>query len=310
MTEAWMTALMGHAVPGAQLLSAEPLSGGYANDLWRVHLSGSEPVSVVVRAWRRNPAGAAIELAVMERAARMVPVPEVLAQDLTGERPAVVLTDMPGLPGDVALERHPDQAEQIGRALGEAFGRLSGIRFDSGGFFADPSLTVAGFGGSAAEQLLAFAQPRVGSDTVRDVLGAEGQAKWWALIEAAAPALTGLEAERSLVHADANPKNVLVERGETGWTVTALLDWEFAFSGPSLMDLGNLLRFESRDGTPFAAGVLAGWRGGGGPTPPGFVEMARTLEVYSLEAFVNAPQSALHGPVVDLVRRQLAEGRL
>jgi aminoglycoside/choline kinase family phosphotransferase len=47
---------------------------------------------------------------------------------------------------------------------------------------------------------------------------------------------------RQLVHADFNPKNILVR----GASVAAVLDWEFAFSGTPLFDVGNMLRFAER----------------------------------------------------------------
>lgn len=45
-----------------------------------------------------------------------------------------------------------------------------------------------------------------------------------------------------LVHGDFNPANVLVKEGETGWEVSAILDWEFAFSGSPMWDIANWLR--------------------------------------------------------------------
>lgn len=295
--------------PGARLDGVERLAGGYANDLFRVRLSGTAPPSVVVRAWRRDPGGAARELAVMRRAGEVVPVPRVLAADLVGERPLALLEEMPGLRADEALIRFPGEAGAIGAALGGTFARLQAIRFAAPGFFADETLRVSAFTGDAGENLLAYARPLVWNGAARAVLGAGLQRAWWRLIEGEAACLSGLETEASLVHADANPKNVLVTRHEDGWRVTALLDWEFALSGPSLMDLGNLLRFEDRAGTPFTSGVLGGWRGGGGPTSPDAVRQARTLDVYSLLGFVNAP-GLLQAGVVALIRRQVGTGRL
>lgn len=306
----WLSELIARTLPGSALRTVSPLGGGYANDVYRVELAGNGPPSVVVRAWRRDPAVAACELAVMRRARGRVPVPRVLAAVLTGERPAAVLEDMPGMRGDLALEAYPDEAQAIGFVLGEAFARLSVLQFPAAGFFVDETLSVSAFGGTAPQQLLAFARPQVWSGAARQALGPELRAAWWALIERAAPALAGLEVERSLVHADANPKNVLLQRGDTGWRISCVLDWEFSLSGPSLMDLGNLLRFESRDGTPFTEGVLEGWQRAGGPSHAACCAQARALDVYSLVGFVTAPQSALHERVLGLVRQQVREGRL
>lgn len=43
-----------------------------------------------------------------------------------------------------------------------------------------------------------------------------------------------------LLHNDALPQNVLVDRGRGGWECTGWLDWEFARAGDSLWDVGTL----------------------------------------------------------------------
>ncbi len=67
------------------------------------------------------------------------------------------------------------------------------------------------------------------------------------------------------MHSDFNPKNVLAVRAGGRWSVSAVLDWEFAFSGSPLHDIGNMLRFEQPPG--FAAGFADGFRDGGGDLP-------------------------------------------
>jgi thiamine kinase-like enzyme len=48
---------------------------------------------------------------------------------------------------------------------------------------------------------------------------------------------------RSLVHADYDPSNILIGKIEGRWKITAILDWEFAFSGSWLCDVSNMLRY-------------------------------------------------------------------
>lgn len=297
--------LIKQTFPGSRVAEVAALSGGYANDLFRVRLDGAPFPSVIVRRWRRDPQVAARELAVMARAATVVPVPRILASDLRAKRPFALLEDMPGIRADEALAQFPGEAEAIGEAPGRAFSHIGGIGFEAAGMFADETLRVNAFTGDAADNLLACAHPLVWNDAARAVLGVELQAGWWTLIEREAPCLSGLETQRSLVHADANPKNVLVERLGKVWQVTAVLDWEFALSGTPLMDLGNLLRFEDRAGTPFAAGVLSGW----GKPHPSAVRQARALDIYSLLDFVNRP-NALQAGMVSLIRRQVQMGLL
>ena len=287
-----------------------PLGGGYANDLYRLRLAGP-PGTVVARCWRRAPGQAATELAVMRRAAAAVPVPRVLAADLSGPRPAALLEDVAGLNAEAALLASPDEAEQIGEELGRAFGQLSALNFTQPGLFGGPDLLPLPWAdASPVRQLLGYARPLVWNDAARAALGESAQAALWALIEEHAPLLAPLEGQAHLVHADANPKNMMLRRGPGGWRLAAVLDWEFAFSGASLTDLGNLLRFEPRAGSAHASGVVRGWKEGGGAAPQDFVTLARLLDLYSLLEFLNRPEAALHGAVLTLLSRNAAQGQL
>jgi len=49
--------------------------------------------------------------------------------------------------------------------------------------------------------------------------------------------------EKHLVHGDFDPVNILVDKINGSWSVTGILDWEFAFSGSCLWDVANMLRY-------------------------------------------------------------------
>jgi GNAT superfamily N-acetyltransferase len=55
--------------------------------------------------------------------------------------------------------------------------------------------------------------------------------------------LFSTEDEKHLVHGDFDPANILVDKINGSWVVTAILDWEFAFSGSCLWDVANMLRY-------------------------------------------------------------------
>jgi aminoglycoside phosphotransferase (APT) family kinase protein len=92
-----------------------------------------------------------------------------------------------------------------------------------------------------------------------------------------------------LVHADYNPKNLVAVGQDGRWSVTAVLDWEFAFSGSPLTDIGNMLR--PRPGIPpgYAAGFMAGYRESGGELPAGWREISEALDLYALADFLTRP---------------------
>jgi aminoglycoside phosphotransferase (APT) family kinase protein len=68
-----------------------------------------------------------------------------------------------------------------------------------------------------------------------------------------------------LCHSDFNQKNLLIQRSPTGrYRLAAVLDWEFAFSGSSVIDLGNLLRFEHESPAVEEAWFADAYRAAGG----------------------------------------------
>ena len=79
-------------------------------------------------------------------------------------------------------------------------------------------------------------------------------------------------------------------------------DWEFAYSGSPLADLGNVLRFGE---TAFTNGVLAGF----GPLPACWRETARALDLFSVAEFLTrAPREPIAGDIRAAIRRMVAGG--
>lgn len=127
-----------------------------------------------------------------------------------------------------------------------------------------------------------------------------------------AEALTAVDAQARLVHADANPKNILVTRGAGGWRVDAVLDWEFSFSGCPYADAANMTRFCDDHPGGFAEGFRSGFAGDRpAEVPRGnhWAYLGHVLDMFALSDLVTRP--AGH-PVADqaaeLIRRWIAEG--
>jgi aminoglycoside phosphotransferase (APT) family kinase protein len=102
---------------------------------------------------------------------------------------------------------------------------------------------------------------------------APGERRAWAEFCAAhAPALAAIDGHARMVHADANPKNVLVTRVRGGWRVNAVLDWEFSFSGCPYADAANMTRFSD----DYPADFTEGFRSGFARHQPAGLPRART----------------------------------
>ena len=80
-----------------------------------------------------------------------------------------------------------------------------------------------------------------------------------------------------LTHADFKPANVkwLPALGDV-----VVFDWEFSWSGPALMDLGQMIRWGVPD--PFLQGLVRGY----GALPDDWMRLAELFDLFNMVAFV------------------------
>src|SRR5258708_4149670 len=160
-----------------------------------------------------------------------------------------------GMPLSYVLAR-PDvsgaESRDLGAVVGRAAAGIAAVSFDRPGFFADGQLSVAAER-PWSEQLPEFAVTCM-DKTPDERIEESVRIAWADLCAAHAPALTAIDDQARLVHADMNPKNLRVTTVGSGWRVEAVLDWEFSFSGCPYGDAANMARF--------AAG-----------SPPGFIDV-------------------------------------
>jgi aminoglycoside phosphotransferase (APT) family kinase protein len=276
-----------------------PLSGGYSGETFLVTTGGEQ---AVLRLYARHPERAAVDQALLERLRGLLPVPAVLESSLVPagpDRPPFLLLE--ALPGDRLDVVLPAADASLARRLGEAAAGvlvlLATERMPRAGWFADATLEPHPF-------------PADASDPVR-WLTARTRTPWFAALSerdrralravaTRARELTARPARTALVHADFNPKNLLVDPATGG--VTGVLDWEFAYAGAPLGDIGNLLRFETD--REFTAAVATGYAERAPDVPDDWVEVARALDLFAL---VELAGRSADNPVVAGARELLLE---
>lgn len=276
--------------PGARIRSAEHVSGGLANTNYKVTLEGrAEPI--VVRFYTRDPEACAREAALLRLVAERVPVPKALYVEPEAGRfthPYIALSWMEGTPLIDALEDlSPDEAPGLANALGAVAARIGSFTFAEPGFLG-PDLTIRERLVIGPESLRYYLGDML-AGLAGERLGPELTARLLAQIDANADALAPIADSRSLIHADYKDGNILVRRDPDGWRVTAVLDWEFAFVGASIFDLGSLLRREEHLPPGFAAACVAGYRAAGGFAPPKWRLMTLLMDLINLCDFLNSP---------------------
>lgn len=316
--QAWLKGSLG----GRQIVSARPLAGGYRND--NVLLVTDTADKYVLRSYRdadiqsaRRACG--VESALAARLRGIVPVPEVIAADPAGSaagQPLLLSRFMPGvLVSGVLAQQGEAAAGDLGRSAGIALAAIAAVSFSSSGFFTGPDLIPSPAGMPAdlpefAEHCLRTAAAQdvqAGGGEVGDGLTRAEQNGLRELAARAGPLAASAAPGRQLVHSDYNPKNLLAAQEDGRWVVTAVLDWEFAFSGSPLNDIGNMLRPRPAAAAGLAAGFVAGYREAGGQLPVGWREISEALDLYALADLLTRPAGHRYRRrAVALIRARLA----
>jgi aminoglycoside phosphotransferase (APT) family kinase protein len=281
----WIEAV---ALPNRRIIATQPLTGGYSNENIQIIVDGGE--SFVLRRYRHFNA-CAVETALAWRVGQLVPVPTIVAADPDGRsagESVLLMTFMPGRPMSEVLPRlGAGEAAELGRSTGAVLATIGTVSFDSPGFFSGSDLEPGPPGVDPTEGLPEFVERCLKEGNAEGHLTQVEQNALLRYAESVAPPLTSLRGSRQLVHADFNPKNILAEQHDGRWWVTAVLDWEFAFSSSPLFDVGNLLRHERAPG--FADAFLQGFSEYGGSLPPGWRQLSQALDLYSLADFLTRP---------------------
>jgi len=334
-----MTRWLGEVLPGERVTAATPLTGGYSNSNTRLvtaagrsyvlrrYLPGrggaardetaqQRPVRAAAEAERR----CAVEAALAGRLRGVAPVAEVAAADPGGTQagePVLLSRHVPGVMLRTALAE-PDASQEehaaLGREAGRALAAIGSVGFERAGFFGDGTLTPAAEGMPAS--LAEFVDDCLARGNAREALDPAEVAGLRSLAAAWTPLAARADGDSRLVHSDYNPKNLLVARhggvshgargAGGGWSVTAVLDWEFAFSGSPLHDVGNMLRFTSEIPPAFAAAFTGGFGAAGGRLPADWREISRALDLYALAELLTRPAGHRYfGKAVAAIRERL-----
>lgn len=283
----WIEAV---ALPNRRIIATQPMAGGYSNENIQIIVDGGE--SFVLRRYRRYNVCAA-EAALTWRLSSVVPVPTIVAADPDGRsagESVLLMTFMGGRPmSEVLPKLEASEAAELGRSAGAVLATLGTVTFGAPGFFSGADLEPGPPGVDPTAGLPEFIERCLKEGNAEGQLTGSEQQKLLRYAERVAPSLNVLRGSRQLVHADFNPTNMLVEQHNGRWWVTAVLDWEYAFSSSPLFDVGNMLREERPGG--FVDGFLHGFQEYGGVLPTGWRQLSQALDLYSLADMLTRPPS-------------------
>jgi aminoglycoside phosphotransferase (APT) family kinase protein len=276
--------LLERIFPGKCVVGIEALSGGLINANFKLQLHGlSDPF--VLRFYTRYPEACQKEIDIYRLIRSTVPVPEVIAarpEGGEGTGPFAVLRYVEGIP--FRQLRRTRNAPAIASAAFEIGGTLAAIgkyQFDQPGWFG-PGLRIGGRFIEGADSIARFADLCLASDNLQRRVTSELVTSLHDFAWQWSPRLASIEDECSLVHSDFGSRNLLVREIDGKWRVAAVIDWEFAFSGSPLLDVGNFLRYERSQQPLVEPHFSRGFSEGGGTLPDDWRRLARVIDLTAL----------------------------
>ncbi|OIA98651.1 aminoglycoside phosphotransferase [Paenibacillus sp. LC231] len=247
--------------PRKKVVAAERIGTGLSNTNYKIRLEGSaEPY--VLRLFRKGLKIAEKELAIIQRVRQTVPVADYIYADTSCrvfDKPWAV---MEWKEGDLLRDVMQGGSEQDLIAAAASAGRiLANIHkhtFTDSGFF-NGDMKVQDPTRMDGERFLAFIEQSLFQDPCGQWLGEELAQSVWSFSRTYSHLLSELEDTPVLVHSDYNGLNILMQNGAGGCEVSAVLDWEDAFSWNRYVDIANMLRYE-REGSVFEKNFIRAYR--------------------------------------------------
>ena len=266
------------ALPEKKLVFHEVISGGCANLNIKIDLS-NEPQPFILRIYLRDKAAAYREQKLAALIKHSVPLPEVyFVGDFEDHRFAIT-EYMPGISLRDLLLNHPNgNIPGIMYQAGQILASIQKYQFSIAGFL-DADLKVSP--PTSRQEYVTFARECLTHPTVLAQIGHETISKITEYLEKYG-SLFPDENQTHLAHGDYGPENILVDKIEGQWKITAILDWEFAHSGSTLCDVANMLRYAHHMPPIFEDSFLQGLKQGGVNLPEKWRISIHLLNLLSL----------------------------
>ncbi len=267
--------ILERALPKHVLKSFELLTGGAGNLSYLLHFSGTQD-PLVLRIYTRDPSVCQKEVDILRSTSGQLPVPELIYADPKGEDdvgPYVLYRYAEGITFQELKSRGDlqDMADAA-YAIGAALARLQTVSL-SEPVSARQEITDECLNSPILEQRLG------GFD--RDRLGIFFS-NWL-------PRIRNLYQQTALVHGDFNNRNTIVNRKGSGWVVTGILDWEYAFIGSPLWDASRFICFERQARPCREPHFSRGFRESGGSLPKDWREFSRALNALTAAESLSRP---------------------
>ncbi|MCZ8515699.1 phosphotransferase [Paenibacillus filicis] len=288
LTPQQVQALVASVWPQAVVLSARPIGTGLSNSLYRVDVAHPSEAVYALRIYRNSPAVLRKEsdIARLLQQEGAVPIAPMVYEDGSGRllpRPWGLMEWRTGITLKELLRQGSlAEAEQAAAEAGATLARIHQHSFPEPGFFG-PGLSVAEPLRMDPGMFLSLVEHWLFRGTAGTLLPPELRERLWGFCRTHAPRLSDHPERAVLVHSDYNELNVLMNvlPSDGRASVSAVLDWEFAFAGDPMVDVGNMLRYEPA-GSLFENKFMEGYLREGGVLTEAWRLRAHLADVVAL----------------------------
>jgi hypothetical protein len=265
------------ACPNKIMISHHLIADGCANINIKIVFENDKPI--ILRVYLRDKGAGFREQKIGRLLKGVIPLPQI---HHFGEVDGYHFSISDFLPGitlrDLLLGNAPYDVNVIMREAGYILSKIAAFDFPKAGFF-DADLNVVESTLSGSYQKLA--EECLENPTAMSIFSSMEISYILQILENYCHQLPD-EEEKHLVHADFDPSNILVDNRDGTWKVSAILDWEFAFSGSVLCDVANMLRYKHLMSSEFQNSFLKGLMEGGVSLPSNWQSTVLLLNLISL----------------------------
>lgn len=271
-------------LPG--LKSVEPLFGGYSHINYRLKADGED---FVLRISQKPEREFDSEIAILRALEDKVPVPRVCWTKKSSDAFNGHIALLHYIPGSLLcdvednLEAH--QIARIGAQLGQILAVFHLISFDKSGFLGAEFSVTEPFN-SFIDGYFGHMRYCQNNKRVAKRLKPSTLSRLKSYTKSNSAIIENLKFTHHLTHSDFNQKNILVDHFDGDWNVTAILDWEFAYSGAPLGDFGNFFRYPEMS-PHYKEALVSAYLENGGKLSDSWEREARFLDILPMLQFLS-----------------------
>jgi aminoglycoside phosphotransferase (APT) family kinase protein len=292
------------AFPDQSIAQLQRTSTGLSNGSYKFTLEQNDR-PYILRISSGSPEIASKEIAITQLVASTVPIARYLYSELhpSTEGPSWSILEWKEgiLLADLLKTGDPNRIAAAGHAVGQVLAHIHQYTFVQAGFWGATLDHIVEPLTPGIEEWCAFVEDSLAHNRSGQWLQKEEIQAVQQFLQTSRERITYLQETPLLVHSDFNGLNILIDESSGSPSVSAVLDWEFAFAGTRYTDIGNMLRYESMDST-YEQHFLNGYRSGGGELHPEWRLLSRMEDLIALCDMLNHSDIHMPNRIADLRR--------